>query len=78
MNLKELQQLIKLCRKFGIESIKYEGIELVFGSEPLSNGKQEKPRVTVQTDDGELKDITQLTPEQILFYSVNDVTTEFS
>ncbi len=75
MNLKELQQLIKLCQKHGIESIKYEGVELVFGNPPVQNKRQSKTKQTVQTDSGEM-DIEQLTPEQILFWSVNDATAE--
>ena len=78
MNLKELQQLIKLCRKSGIDSIKYEGIELVFGSMPsegIINKRSTKRYIQpgqVTENDKIVKDETawdQLTPEQQMFFS---------
>lgn len=38
-SLKELQKVIALCRKTGVQSIKVDGIELILGAEPRKASK---------------------------------------
>ena len=62
MNLTELKKLLTLCRKQGVTEIDFEGIKVKFGDLPA-------PR---KTADGEIEaeDDEELTPEQLMFYSV--------
>lgn len=46
-NLKELQKLIQLCRKTGVESIKVDNVEFHLGKAPA---KAYKPQAEVLTD----------------------------
>ncbi len=46
-SLKDLQKLIALCRKTGVESIKVDGIEFHLGRQP---DKASKPQPEVITD----------------------------
>jgi hypothetical protein len=43
-DLKDLEKLIKLCRKTGVEVIKIDGIELVLGAEPVVRNKRTNVR----------------------------------
>jgi hypothetical protein len=40
-SLKDLEYLVKLCRKTGIQSIKVDGVELHLGPEPTKKRKAE-------------------------------------
>lgn len=65
-NLKDLNKLIQLCRKTGVEAITVDGIELKLGNDPIKPSKRVSNRPnyeqdTVKTD--------ELTPEQMLFWS---------
>jgi hypothetical protein len=63
--LKELVEVIKVCKKHGIRDITIDGIHmLVDNYEPKQNLKTEqtKPSSNIETPD-------QLTDEDILFYS---------
>ena len=57
-NLKDLQKLIALCRRTGVQQIRVDGIELYIGEEPVkvSHSRQKKENVT-----NELHQVT-LTP----------------
>lgn len=62
-NLKDLQALLKLCRKQGVTSIKIGSAEIHFG---------DLPKRASGTSDEESTDETatdELTPEQLMFYS---------
>lgn len=74
--LKDLEKLINLMRKTGVDIAKVDGIELVLGSVPAkavkrSNGSIETfssivgPDTPIETPD-------ELTPEQLMFYSASD------
>lgn len=73
--LKDLQKLIQLCQKTGVEAIKIDGIEMAI--KPLSTVKRAARRLKTQavTTDGtqDVSDLVdmpdELTPEQLLFYS---------
>ena len=95
-SLKELQKLIALCRKTGVDHVKVDGMEFHLGpspkrsrksaemdivTDPLAYTPVPKPNIkeeTLPTPDQSLKEIAQkiaedgLTPEQLLFYSVQD------
>lgn len=61
-NLKELQALLKLCRKQGVTEIDLCGTKIKFGDLPKKNA---------ETDEVEEPDAdSDLTPEQLMFFSV--------
>lgn len=60
-NIKDLEAVLKLCRKQGLESIKIDGIEISFGDLPDS-----KPKLDSKTPEN--SEITY-TDEQMLFWS---------
>lgn len=75
-NAKDLQALIKLCRKHGVESIEVDGVKLTLSPDAFQTKPQRKRRVKQElTSDGtiDVSDIIdvpeELTPEQLLFYS---------
>lgn len=59
-DLKDLQALLKLCRKQGITEIKFAGTEIKFG---------ELPKKSNDSDSSDEIDTDELTPEQLMFYS---------
>jgi len=64
-NLKDLQALLKLCRKQGVSSIKVGGTEITFGDMP-------KKQADATPDEGDVPDDPNsdgLTPEELMFYS---------
>ena len=78
MNLKELKKFIQLCREQGVDSIRYEGIELHLGAMPIKETKQANKRTAtpdsqvfvpggVTADTQIITD--ELTPEQLLMWS---------
>lgn len=79
-NLKQLQQLIKLCRQTGIEAIEVDGIKMNLGPTPViyKAEKKQLPETTIAPG-GITEDIqiptNGLTEEQLLYYSAqsNDV-----
>lgn len=77
-NLKELQQLIQLCRKTGVESIKVDNIELHLGVQPTIRKRQTvaRPSTSQYAPGGITEDVRittdGLTDEQLLFYSAQD------
>lgn len=78
MNLKELQKLIRLCRRTGVLSIKMEGVELTLSEETPAPAKPRGKSATKSTeasvsprDKTELEG--ELSPEELMFWSVNYV-----
>jgi hypothetical protein len=61
-DLKELEKFFKICRKQGVTDISCMGITAKFGD--LPNKLQQDESDTIPTD--------ELTPEQLMFYAVND------
>ena len=73
-SLKDLEGLLKLCRKQGVSEIKLEGCELKFGDLPASHPQKTKAQVSEEdrpTSDNPWADFPdgELTPEQLMFYS---------
>lgn len=73
-SLKDLERLLKLCRKQGVTEIKLGVVELKLGDLP-----QERTSLGEATDsDDPLKGfpLGELTPEQLMFYSAGGVPDE--
>jgi hypothetical protein len=77
-DINDLEKIIKLCRKTGIESIKIDNIELKLGEVPQKD-TQILPKRTINTttyapggitEDSKIDVPEQLTEEQMMFYSV--------
>lgn len=64
-DLKELQVLLKLCRKQGVTTIALGDIAINFG-EPPKKGDGDKDEADEPTTD-------ELTPEQLMFFSAGGV-----
>lgn len=70
-SLKDLEKLIKLCRRLGVDNIETNDIKLKLGTQPV---KSYRPRRIAQL--GEISENIQIqtpdmpTPEDLLFYSV--------
>ena len=62
-NLKDLQAVLKLCRKQGVTSIKLGGTEITFGEIPKKSGSPQDEDVP----DDPLSD--EPTIEQLMFFS---------
>ncbi len=60
-DLSELQKFLKLCRKHGIKEIKYGDCAVTFGDLP----HRQEPE-----DDSAEIPTEELTPEQMMFFSV--------
>jgi hypothetical protein len=71
MNLKEFEQLIKTCRKYGVTSATVDGVSLTLSDEaPKSNYKKksEEPATEVALEPDEV-DFDSLSDEEKLFWS---------
>lgn len=78
-NLKDLEKLISLCRKTGVDTIKVDNIELKLGELPYKVPKTTKQPPLAQTDPlvytpGGITEQTSiqtdsLTEEQLLYWS---------
>jgi hypothetical protein len=77
-DLKDLEKLIKLCRKTGVSNITIDGIVLELGYEPLKTFKGKPMRPMLNKILGEVGEDTpiidniqtdELTEEQLLYYS---------
>lgn len=78
-SLKELQKLILLCRKTGIEAIEVDGVKMNLGPTPvIIQNKRTKPTAPeqsfpVHTPGGITEEVqiptNGLTEEQLLYYS---------
>ncbi len=71
-DVKDLQKVIELCRKEGVDKIKVDGIYIELGTAPIpTTKKQTTPQISVGITEDTKVDLPQeLTPEQLLFYSV--------
>lgn len=68
-DLKELEKLLKLCRKQGVTDIKLGDVELKLGELPAeSNGRQTSVETPTDNPYANFPD-GELTPEQLMFYS---------
>ena len=65
-DLKELQGLLKLCRKQGVTEITLEGASIKFGALPVRKASDDDSDEDEVTTDG-------LTPEQLMFFSAPSV-----
>lgn len=85
-DLKDLKKLIAICRSTGIESIRFDGIEMHLGQEPIKYRKsKDSPKVTENVTLSKTYQSTAnvppdlhiptdaLTEEQLLFYSADNV-----
>lgn len=78
-DLKELKKLIKLCRDNGVQSIRFDGVELHLGDIPSPIDTRKYPDLTAKGQaqplaPGGITDNTkilteELSEEQLLYYS---------
>ncbi len=76
-NLKELEQLMKLCKKQGVPLIKIDNIEFQIDTTPVVTAKKASKAVAGEviapggiTDSTKVESFDALTDEQKLFWSV--------
>jgi hypothetical protein len=72
MNLKEFEQLIKMCRKYGVTSATVEGTSINLAEEaPKSNYKKKQADIQYSESSSEPVEIDfdSLTDEEKLFWS---------
>ncbi len=60
-DLKDLQSLLKLCRKQGVTAIDFDGVRVSFGEMPAKSSDPVEP---------EDPPTEELTPDQLMFFSV--------
>ena len=58
---KELQTLLKLCRKQGVTEITLEGVSIKFGALPPRKSGEAEEDAEIPTD--------ELSPEELMFFS---------
>lgn len=80
-SLKDLQKVIQLCRKTGVNSIKIDNVEFHLGAEPrkvttsvdygsdFPEANIRVPQFTGEIDPPETIKTDELTQEQLMFYS---------
>lgn len=80
IDLKQLKDIAQICRKYGINAIKIDGLELnMTETSPEPRRRSSKKKTTQNQVDpitGRSLDDQQeqeLTEDQLLFYSVNDL-----
>jgi hypothetical protein len=64
-SLKDLERLLKICRKQGVTEIKLKDVEFKLGDLPMERGSNEVEIEDPLTGFPE----GELTPEQLMFYS---------
>ncbi len=62
-DLKALQTFLKICRKQGVTEITISGVSVKLGSLPARKGDE-------KDDDKDEIETGELTPEQLMFFSV--------
>lgn len=74
-DLKQLDKIIGLCRKRGVKSIKIDNVELTLSDDaPIKNVRSSKTSSkTHESPTGNELETSELTEEQLLFYSVQDI-----
>ncbi len=60
-DLKELEKLLKLCRKQGVTEVNLSGVIIKFGDMPRKS--------TGDVQDSDDPETDELTPEQLMFFS---------
>lgn len=70
-DLKDLEKLLKLCRKQGVNKIELGQIKLELGDLPIEPGKAQ----AIETPEDPYNNfpVGELTPEQLMFYSSGGV-----
>lgn len=82
-NLKDLKKFLQLCRQQGVESIKFDGVEVYLGQQPTNSKPNRKVAAKsivsaaptlpgVITEDTYIDTPDALTDEQKLFWSATD------
>lgn len=60
-NLKDLEAVLKVCRKHGVQTLTIDNVSLSLGAEPVSK--------KLKTEDSAAKETPQPTEEELLFWS---------
>jgi hypothetical protein len=63
-DLKEFEKFLKICRKQGVTDVSFQGFSVKFGDMPEKPSVQEESAEDIPTD--------ALTPEQLMFYAVQE------
>lgn len=63
-DLKEFEKFLKICRKQGVSDVTVNGVSVKLGALP-SKSSDEDDSDEIPTD--------ELTPEQLMFYAINNV-----
>lgn len=71
-DFKDLEKLLKLCRKQGVTDIKLGDIELKFGELPIDLSKN----IDINSDPYVGFPGGELTPEQLMFYSAGGLPSD--
>ncbi len=66
-NLKDLERLVKMCRRTGVDKITVDGITIEMGAEPVVSSKA--TAADTADDAAKPKELGTLTEEQLLYYS---------
>lgn len=66
-NIKELEKLLKMCRKQGITDLTMDGMSFKFGDIPPDNKQVEEQEIETMPDGTPLP--PGVTAEQMMFYS---------
>lgn len=77
-DLKQLDKMIQLCKKRGVQSVEINGLKLVFAEEPSKPTRSRKAKSTQgsgEVDDGKIES-DSLTEQQLLMWSVSDPSEE--
>ncbi len=64
MELKEFEKFLKICRKQGVQEVSFEGTSVKFGDFPIQKGEASNDNDEIPTE--------ELTPEQLMFYAVEN------
>lgn len=67
-SLKDLEKLLKLCRKHGVKDIQLAEVKLTLGDLPFEPRTQEQGEIPTDNPYANFPD-GELTPEQLMFYS---------
>lgn len=76
-DIKDLKQIIDLCRKTGVESIKIDNVEMHLGAVPIKYTTNTTKSITSTYPKNVVTEETQittdeLTEEQLMFYSASN------
>lgn len=68
-NIEQIEAIVKLCRKLGVEAIEVDGVKLSLGEAKKRSRKPTSERETEQIESPDA-----LTEEQLLMWSATPVT----